>query len=340
MTSYPPAIRKLLGDEGLTEAEAASLMNDLMEGRLEAPQVAAVLTALAIKGETATELAGFAEVMRHHALTIDAGEPVLDTCGTGGSGLPTINTSTLCAFIVAAAGVKVAKHGNRASSGRCGSMDVLEHLGVDIELTPAHAERLLRSQPLVFMYARRHHPAVGRVTPVRRALGFRTCFNFLGPICNPAGATLQMMGVSDPDRAPLLVETLRRLGSERVMVVWGEDGLDEITITARTRVWELKNGIVSERRIDPKRFGIDPVDFDEIAGGDVETNAKHFVDILSGREGGPRAQMTALNAAGGLYVAGRVATMEAGYTLAWELLHDGAPMDVFETYRAATRELE
>lgn len=337
MTAYRPAIRKMLGREELTAEEAAALMNDLMEGMLEQSQVAAILTALAAKGETAAELAGFADVMRRHALNIDAGAPVLDTCGTGGSGLPTVNTSTLCAFIVAATGTKVAKHGNRASSGRCGSMDVLEHLGVNIELTPAMAEQLIQNGPVVFMYARRHHPALGQVTPVRRSLGFRTAFNFLGPMCNPAGATMQMMGVSDPDRAPMLIETLRRLGSDRVMVVWGEDGLDEITLTGKTRAWELRNGIVSERRIDPARFGLDPVPFEEIAGGDVDENAEHFMRILSGDERGPRAAHTALNAAAGLYVAGRVASLEAGYGLAWDILTSGRALEVFETYRAASR---
>lgn len=339
MTSYDPAIRKLLGRESLTEREAAALMNDLMEGALEHAQVAAILTALAANGETVEELVGFASVMRRHALTIDAGEPVLDTCGTGGSGLPTINTSTLCAFIVASTGAKVAKHGNRASSGRCGSMDVLEHLGVNIELTPAEAEHLIRTGPVVFMYARRHHPALGQVTPVRRALGFRTCFNFLGPMCNPAGATRQMMGVSDPERAPLLLETMRRLGGERVMVVWGEDGLDEITLTGRTHIWELRNGVVSEHRFHPEKFGLDTVAFADIAGGDVAENAQAFVDILSGRDRGPRAQHTAVNAAAGLYVAGRVATLEAGYSLAWDQIESGAALRTFERYRAATHEV-
>lgn len=336
-TSYKACIDRLLSGESLRADEAATLMNELMEGQLEPAQVAAVLTALAAKGESASELAGFARVMRRHALTIDAGGPVLDTCGTGGSGLSTINTSSIAAFVVAASGVKVAKHGNRASSGKCGSMDVLEAMGVNIELTPAQAEHLIRHGPVVFMYARRHHPALGQVTPVRRALRFRTCFNFLGPICNPGGTQRQVLGVSDPTRAPMLLESLRQLGSERAMVVWGEDGLDEISLCGPTRVWELKDGAVSASRFEPKMFGLETVPASAIAGGDVAANVAAFEAVLDGKEG-PHADLVALNAGASLAVAERAGSVGDGVALARELLRSGAARACFETYRAASRE--
>ncbi len=339
MSAYKASIDTLLAGNSLTADQAATLMSDLMEGQLEPAQVAAVLTAMAAKGETADELAGFARVMRRHALTVNAGAPVLDTCGTGGSGLATINTSTLAAFVVAAKGVKVAKHGNRASSGKCGSMDVLERLGVNIELTPMQAERLIREGDVVFMYARRHHPALGQVTPVRRALGFRTCFNFLGPICNPAMTEMQMMGVSDPTRAPLLLESLRQLGTRRAMVVWGEDGMDEISLSAPTRVWELRDGVITEGRVEPELFGLQRVDFTQISGGDVDENMRHFVGILDGsdgREGGARTALVAVNAGASLMVAGLVEDLAAGYRMAADVIASGDALACFERYRDAS----
>ena len=339
MSAYEVAIGKLVAGDDLARTEAVSLMAEIMEGSLEPTQVAAVLTALATKGEAADELAGFAAVMRRNALTISVGEPVLDTCGTGGSGLPTINTSTLAAFVVAAAGAKVAKHGNRASSGRCGSTDVLEHLGVHIELTPAQAEELLRHGPIVVMYARRHHPAVGRVTPVRRALGFRTVFNLLGPICNPAGATRQVLGVSDPRRAPDLLHSLVELGSDRVMVVHGEDGLDEISVSGPTRIWELHDHQITERVFTPEAIGQERLPFEEVAGGDVSVNTTHFMNILAGHDPGPRTILVALNAGAALQVAGLAENLGHGFELAFELLSSGAALEVFETYRHASQEV-
>ncbi|MCB9506334.1 MAG: anthranilate phosphoribosyltransferase [Myxococcales bacterium] len=338
--TYRRAIRTLVSGASLDAPTATALMSAMLEGVLDSPQVAAVLTAIAVKGESADELAAFASVMRRHAVTIDAGAPVLDTCGTGGSGLPTINTSTLAAFVVASCGVKVAKHGNRASSGRCGSMDVLEQLGVDIELTPARAEALIRGGDVVFLYARRHHPALGQVTPIRRALGFRTCFNLIGPICNPAGAQRQVIGVSDPERAPLLLEALRRLGCERALVVWGEDGLDEISLCAPTRLWELCDGEVTERTVAPEAFGLQQVRFDAIAGGDTAENVAHFERILDGRDDGARTLHTALNAGAALYVAGRAPSIGAGLEIALDTLQSGRALRTFERYRAATRQPE
>ena len=338
MTAYSEHIGSIIKGGTLSAQAAEAVMAELIDGQLEAAQIAAILSTLALRRETADELEGFATVMRAEALSVDVEGDLLDTCGTGGSGLPTVNTSTLCAFVVAAAGVKVAKHGNRASSGKCGSMDVLEHLGVDIELTPAKAERLLRSGPIAFMNARNHHPGVGHATPVRRALGFRTVFNFLGPICNPANTTLQVLGVSDAGRAPVMVESLRRLGSRHVVCVCGEDGLDEISLAAPTRVWELRDGAITERTICPEDFGLKTVPFSEIAGGGITENCDHFMAILDGSEFGARRTHVALNAAAGLYVGGAAPSIEAGVELAFELLQDGKALETFRAYASATRE--
>jgi anthranilate phosphoribosyltransferase len=338
MSAFHEQMPRIIRGGTMSVAEAASVMTELIAGLLEPAQIAALLAALALRGETADELEGFAKVMRAEALTVEVPGEILDTCGTGGSGLPTVNTSTLSAFVVASAGIKVAKHGNRASSGKCGSMDVLEHLGVDVELTPARAEWLLRTGPIAFMNARNHHPGVGHATPVRRAIGFRTVFNFLGPICNPANATLQVLGVSDPARAPIMVESLRRLGSRHVFCVWAEDGLDEISLAAPTRVWELRDDMITESLICPEDLGLKTVPFSDISGGEIEENCRHFMAILDGSEFGPRRTHVALNAAAGLYVGGAAASLQAGLELAFELLQSGRALQTFHDYTSATRE--
>lgn len=337
MSPYHDMIETLLDRRDLTRPQAARAMSEMLEGLWDPPRIAAFLTALAMKGETAAELSGLAEVMRRHMIPVDAPADTVDTCGTGGSGLSTVNTSTLCAFVLAAAGVPVAKHGNRASSGKCGSMDVLEHLGVNIELSPTQAQAVLEEAGLVFLYARRHHPALGQVTPVRRSLGFRTTFNFLGPICNPARVRRQMMGVSDPDVAPLLLRSLEALGAERAIVAWGEDGLDEITLTTATRLWTLDGGEIRDGSVAPEDFGFTRVAFDAIAGGEIVENAGHMEAILQGRSTEARLAHTAVNAGAGLWVAGAVGTMEEGVERARALLASGAPYEAFERYRSASR---
>jgi anthranilate phosphoribosyltransferase len=270
---------------------------------------------------------------------VRSGGGLVDTCGTGGSGLPTTNTSTVCAFVLAAAGVPVAKHGNRASSGRCGSMDVLEELGVAIEIGPDAAGSLLADQGLAFLFAPLYHPAMRHVAPVRRSLGFRTVFNFLGPLCNPAGARRQLLGVSDPSMAPRMARALAGLGSERVLVVWGEDGLDELSLGAPTRTWELVDGELTEGRLTPEELGLEPASFEALAGGDRAENARHFLAILAGEDRGPRADHLALNAGAALMVAGRARDIAAGIEQARELVACGAVLERFEAYRAASRAL-
>lgn len=334
---YAQVMPAVLAGRDLDRSTAEAVMTSMLTGGESDVGIAAFLTALTLKGESADEIAGFATAMRQQMQAIEATGPVLDTCGTGGSGLPTLNTSTLAAFVAAAAGVTVAKHGNRASSGQCGSMDVLEALGVNIDLAPAQAQTLLDAGPIVFLNARRHHPALGPLGAVRRALGFRTVFNFLGPICNPARATHQLVGVSDGARAPALLASLGALGTQRALVVAGEDGLDELSLAGPTRVWTLADGEISEGTLRPEDVGLETTAFDAVAGGDVAENAAGFLAVLGGADTGPRHAHTALNAGAALFVAGAAASLAAGVERAGEILRSGAALGVFEAYRDASQ---
>lgn len=335
---YLSTMRALVAGEALDRRAAETIMGLCLDGALAPEQIAALLGALAAKGHAGTELTGFATAMRARMRPVLSSSPVvIDTCGTGGSGLDTVNTSTLCAFIVAAAGITVAKHGNRASSGRCGSTDVLERLGVNIDLTPAVAEEILAEENMVFMFAPRHHPALGAVMPVRRLLGFRTAFNFLGPLCNPAGATHQLLGVSDPVQAALMAETLRDLGTTRALVVSADDGLDELSLCTATQVWEVDGGGVEHYTLTPEAMKLKSVDFADIAGGDADENVRIFKALLSGEERGPRRTHLLLNAGAALYVAGQAQTIGRGVQQAALLIDSGAAMGRFESYRAASQ---
>jgi anthranilate phosphoribosyltransferase len=339
MSTYATVMSQLLDDSSLSLEQANAVMQDVMAGELTPVQTSALLTALAHKGETADEMAGFAGVLRSHGVRLAWDGDLLDTCGTGGSGKSTANTSTMVAFVIAASGVRVAKHGNRASSGKCGSADVLAHLDVPFDIPPEPAQVLLEELGIVFLFAPRYHPAVGQVMPVRRELGFRTVFNFLGPLCNPAGAKYQLLGVGDRERAPAMARALRELGSERALLVHGEDGLDEITLTGPTRLWETNGDGIVESTLDLATLGIEPVEFSAIAGGDVEQNAKLFMEVLSGGERGPRQQHLALNAGAGLYVAGRAETIADGYQRAQQTIASGAAYERFLRYRDRCRGL-
>ena len=334
---YLSTMRTLFAGESLDRQGAEAVMGLCLDDGLAPARIAALLTALAAKGLAGSELTGFATAMRARMRSIQSESAVIvDTCGTGGSGLDTVNTSTLCGFIVAAAGLTVAKHGNRASSGRCGSTDVLERMGVNVDLTPEAAEDVLATENMVFMFAPRHHPSLGPVMPVRRALGFRTVFNFLGPLCNPGGATHQLLGVSDPTHAALLAETLRDLGTTRALVVSAEDGLDEISLCTTTQVWEVDNGGVEHYQLTPEAMKLKSVDFDEIAGGSADDNVRIFKALLSGEERGPRRTHLLLNAGAALYVAGQAQTIGRGVQQAALLIDSGAAMGRFESYRAAS----
>ncbi len=339
MTIYTEVMKRLLGGADLEQQQANAMMNKLMSGDVSHPQAAALLTALAIKGVTANELAGFATAMRDNALPLPGFQDALDTCGTGGSGLSTINTSTMCAFIVAAAGVKVAKHGNRSSSGKCGSADVLERLGVRLSNGPTAASKLLREVGVSFLFAPTYHPAMRHVVPVRRALGFRTVFNFLGPLCNPSRAKRQMIGVSDAKMAELMAHALAEMGCDRAMLAHGEDGLDELSLCAPTRLWHVVHGQVRQDRITPEDLGLDTVAPQAIEGGDVAINAAIFEAVLSGKEGGPATQHVLLNAAAGLLVGGVVTDWQQGLETSRQLVSSGAAWRTFCAFRDASNDM-
>ncbi len=341
MSTYSAAMERLLAHRDLPRSQAEDLMRQSLGGDLEPTQIAALLTALAVKGVSTAELAGFACAMRAAATGVDVASPgeAVDTCGTGGSGLATTNTSTLCAFVLAGAGVPVVKHGNRASTGRCGSMDVLEELGVAIDLGPREAAGLLEGTGIAFLFAPRFHPAMRHVAPVRKTLGFRTVFNFLGPLCNPAGVGRQLLGVSDAGMAPRMAEALAELGCQRALVVRGEDGLDEISLGAPTRTWEITREGLREGQLNPEDVGLARADLAAFAGGDRAENARRFLDVLSGEDRGPRADHLVLNAGAALYVAGRAVDVADGVARAREVLRRGDAAACFERYRTATRAL-
>lgn len=338
-TVYVDAVERLLRREDLPAPLAEAVMAEMIEGKLASAQVGAILALLAAKGETAEELAAFAAVMRRAATRVEAGDDLLDTCGTGGSGHVRTNTSTLAAFILAASGVRIAKHGNRAASGRCGSMDVLEALGVPIDLGPGEVAALLAEVGVAFMLAPRFHPAMAKVASARRELGIRTTFNFLGPLANPAGASMQVLGVSDRRRAPRMAEALRRLGTRAALVVTGADGLDEITLTGPTHAWRVSAGGIVEETIHPEVVGLGRVSLSALAGGGVDENARLFLEVLSGTETGPVRDLALVNAAAGLLVAGKVDGLASGYAAARDALASGRALAVFERYRAAAKEV-
>lgn len=337
--AYRDAIEKLVRREHLTTEEAVSVMEELMEGRLTHAQMGAILATIAVKGETGAELAGFASVLRAKAVTVEVEGPLIDTCGTGGSGLATQNTSTMVAFVLAAAGARVAKHGNRASTGKCGSMDVLEALDVPIELGPGAVATLIREVGVGFMFAPKFHPAMRHVAPVRRELGVRSSFNFLGPLANPARTELQLLGVCDARRAELMIDALRQLGSKRVTIVRGRDGLDEVTLTGPTDAWILEDGEVKQAVIAPEDFGLAPMPPEAIAGGDPALNHRVFLDVLGGRCKDAVRDLVAVNSACALQVAGLAGDLVSAFERASAILDSGAALERFERYRARAKAL-
>lgn len=337
MIAYRQHVFRLLGGAPLAAGDAEGLMAEILDGALPEVATAAVLTAIAQRGVTGPELAGFASAMRARVHAVRAPVGAIDTCGTGGSGLDTINTSTLAGLVVAAEGVAVAKHGNRSSSGRCGSMDVLEALGVDVDVPPDRVPALFARSRFVFLNARRHHPALAPLGAVRKALGFRTVFNLLGPICNPAGVRRQLVGVSDPEAARLVARALADLGTERAMVVSAHDRLDELSPCGPTMIFDVEAGRVRASTLEPSEVGLEPISMSAIEGGSKQDNLRAFVEVLEGR-GGPRAQHVALNAGAALLVAGRVESLREGVARAARVLDSGAALAAFETYRRASQE--
>jgi len=319
-------LQKVIEGQSLSQAETTEAFDLIMSGEATQAQIGAFIIALKMKGEAIEEIAGGAASMRRHAVLIDAGGlPVVDTCGTGGDSSNTFNISTTAAFVVAGAGVPVAKHGNRAISSKCGSADVLSALGVNIEVEPETVEECIRTAGIGFLFAPRLHPAMKYAMGPRREIGVRTIFNMLGPLTNPAGAKGQIIGVFSPDLTEPFGQVLRLLGSKRALVVHGHDGMDEITTTTASRVTELKDGRVRTYELDPLQFTGEYAEAKDLAGGDSETNAKITKDVLSGKKGACR-DIVCLNAAGAIVVGGKAEDLKCGWKMAQESIDSGAAM--------------
>lgn len=323
-------LQKVVGRQGLSEEEAAAAFDVIMEGGATSAQLGGFLTALKMKGETIAEIAGASRSMRRHAVFVDPrGKAVVDTCGTGGDSLGTFNVSTTAAFVVAGAGVPVAKHGNRSITSQCGSADVLGELGVNLEAAPDVMEECLHEVGIGFLYAPKLHPAMKHAMGPRRELGFRTIFNLLGPLTNPAGAKGQVLGVFAPELTEVFAEVLRLLGSTRVFVVHGHDGMDEITVTTTTRVSELKDGSIRTYNLDPVPFIGEYAGADSLRGGDAPVNAAILRGILGGDKG-PKRDIVCLNAAAAIVAGGKAKDLKEGFRLAGEAIDSGQAMRALE----------
>jgi anthranilate phosphoribosyltransferase len=333
------ALQKVAAGEALGAGEAERALEEIMEGTANPAVTAALLTSLRVRGESVGEIVGFARAMRRFAAKVEAPEDVVDTCGTGGDAKGTINISTAAAFVARGMGVVVAKHGNRAATSRAGSADVLEALGAEIGLGPEEVGRCISEVGIGFMFARTHHPAMRFVAPVRAELPFRTIFNLLGPLTNPAGARRQLVGVFHGGYVRLVAEALRELGAEKALVVHGRDGLDEITVTGPTLVAEVSSGTVTEYELSPERFDLPRQAPDGLLGGDAHLNARILKDVLSGEEQGAVRDVVLLNAGAAVYVSGRATTIEEGVRLAGESIASGAAEEALGDFVRATRRL-
>ena len=333
---FKSALAALVSGRNLGDAEMTGAMNVLMDGDATPAQIGAFLAGLRAKGETVDELAAAVRVLRERAVPLHVEGTVIDTCGTGGDGLGTFNVSTAAAFVAAAAGAKVAKHGNRAASGNVGAADVLEACGAKIELGPDAARRCLDRCGIAFLFAPTYHPAVRYVAAARREVGFRTLFNLTGPLSNPAGAKRQVVGLFTEDWLRPVAEVLARLGSEHVLVVHGSDGSDEITPAAETSVVELARGEIRSYAISPEDFAIARCAPADLAGGDAAENARLLERVLGG-EAGPRSDATALNAGAAIYVAGISASLAGGVARAREILRNGEAGRVLQAFVAESR---
>lgn len=327
--------------QSLTREEASAVMGQILSGKATEAQIAALLVALHIKGETVEEIVGFAEAMRAAATplefpedsTLDVSgterEALVDTCGTGGDASGTFNISTATAFIVAGTGVRVAKHGNRGATSKCGSADVMEALGVNITLPPAGLVECLRQVGIAFMFAQSLHTAMKYVAPTRKQLGIRSVFNLLGPLTNPAGASAQVVGVYSPDLVEKLAMALKMLGLKRALVVHGLDGLDEITITGPTRIGEVRGEWVRLYEIKPEQFGMVPSPLSSISGGDLQANAQIIREVLEGKRSS-RRDVVLMNAAAALVAAGKADSMGDAMPMATHALDSGAAREKLE----------
>ncbi|MDP9425103.1 MAG: anthranilate phosphoribosyltransferase [Actinomycetota bacterium] len=331
------ALRKAASGEALPAGEAERALEEIMSGAASSALTAALLTALRVRGESVGEIVGFARAMRRFAARVEAPEDVVDTCGTGGDAKGTINVSTAAAFVARGAGVTIAKHGNRAATSLAGSADVLEALGAEIDLGPGEVGRCIREAGVGFMFARTHHPAMRHVVPVRAELPFRTIFNLLGPLTNPAGARRQLVGVFGAGYVRPMAEALGGLGAEKALVVHGRDGLDEITVTGPTLAAEVSGGEVYEYEISPEELGLNRHGPDGLLGGDAHTNARILRDVFSGEENGAARDVVLANAGAAIYVSGQTGSLREGVRLAGESISTGAASKALAAFVRATR---
>lgn len=323
------AIEQLLQGTALTRDQARDVMDQVMAGEVTTGQLAGVLIALRAKGETVEEMTGFVESMRAHATPLEVPAGTIDTCGTGGDRAGTFNISTAAALVAAGAGIPVAKHGNRAASSRCGSADVLEALGVDITLDANGVRRCIEVAGMGFCFAPTFHPAMRHAGPARKELGVRTVFNVLGPLANPGRVRRQALGVGAVALAPLMVRVLRDLGHERALVFYGEDGLDELTTTGDSRVFELNNGQVTEYELDPRELGLARSRAEDLRGGTPPENANLLRQVLDG-ETGARREVVLLNAAAAVLAAGRAQDWPQAVTVARESVDSGRARKILD----------
>ncbi len=330
---HKPLLNRLLAGKDLSSGEMEDFIGAIMDGGVDDAVIAAVLIALRAKTETGVEVAAAARAMRARSLPVEIADPQLavDTCGTGGDGAETINISTAAALLAAAAGVPVAKHGNRSVSSRCGSADVLETAGVRLDQSPKDMAAMHDEVGIAFLFAPRLHPAMAAVMPVRRALGVRTVFNLLGPLTNPARVERQVVGVWGREVQALMASALAELGARRALVVHSDDGLDEISVSAPTTVIEVRDGeIVGEWRVDPGDLGLESGDSESLRGGDATENLRRMRAILGGEETSVAAEAVALNAAAALIVAGFAGDLRQGLDRSREVLRSGAALEILE----------
>lgn len=331
------AIIRLSQKQDLSYDEAEQVMNEIMEGKATDVQMSAYLTALSLKGETIDEITASAAGMRAHCIKLLHNMDVLEIVGTGGDGANSFNISTTASLVIAAAGVPVAKHGNRAASSKSGAADVLEALGVKIDLPPERSAQLLKKIQICFLFAQNYHIAMKYVAPIRKELGIRTVFNILGPLSNPAGANMELMGVYEEELVEPLAQVMAKLGVVRGMVVYGQDKLDEISMSAPTSVCEIRDGWFQSYEIMPEQFGYTRCTKEELTGGTPEENAEITRKILSGEDRGAKRCAVCLNAGAAIYIAGKAATMEEGVRMAERLIDEGAAAGKLEQFIEESR---
>ena len=336
MVDIKEAINIVVSGNDLLMGDAASVMRQIMSGEATQAQLGSLLTALRLKGETNEEIAGMATIMREFSLRVNVDGMAVDSVGTGGDGLNTFNISTAAAFVAAGAGLKVAKHGNRAASGTCGSADVLEELGVKIELSPEGVERCIRESGIGFMFAQAFHPSMRHAGPVRREIGIRTVFNILGPLTNPAGAQSMLVGVAFPDLGEKMASVLNLLDTHHSIVVYGDGGLDEMTLAGNTAVWEVAGGKVSNWTLSVADTGLPITPIEAVRGGDKAANAATMRALLRG-EGGPVRDYVLLNGAGVLLAGDLVTNIRDGVQLAAQTIDSGAAKACMESMIEASR---